>query len=109
MRDNLSLRYSFNKVTWLDVYGGTDFSWLRSGQNSTDGNNILSTSGKNKISGYNAGIQYQQGFGKDSLNYFRLRAEYSKNKENGNADYLYNGIADNAALKAIQTTFLCNQ
>lgn len=100
LRDNLSLRYSFNKVTWLDVYGGTDFSWLRSGQNSTDGNNILSTSGKNKISGYNAGIQYQQGFGKDSLNYFRLRAEYSKNKENENADYLYNGIADNAALKS---------
>lgn len=81
LRDNLSLRYSFNKVTWLDVYGGTDFSWLRSGQNSTDGNNILSTSGKNKISGYNAGIQYQQGFGKDSLNYFRLRAEYSKTKK----------------------------
>lgn len=81
MRDNLSLRYSFNKVTWLDVYGGIDFSWLRSGQNSTDGNNILLTSGKNKISGYNAGIQYQQGFGKDSLNYFRLRAEYSKTKK----------------------------
>lgn len=100
LRDNLSLRYSFNKVTWLDVYGGTDFNWMRSGQNSTDGNNVLSTSGKNKISEYNAGIQYQQGFGKDSLNYFKLRTEYSKNRENENADYLYNGIADNAVQKS---------
>lgn len=100
LRDNLSLRYSFNKVTWLDVYGGTDFNWMRSGQNSTDGNNVLSTSGKNRISEYNAGIQYQQGFGKDSLNYFKLRTEYSKNRENENADYLYNGIADNAVQKS---------
>lgn len=100
LTDNLSIRYTPDRLTWLDVYGGIGQSWGRPALNSFSGNDTLSTSGKSTPKVYTGGIQFYRFFGKDSLSYLRIRTEYEKNKGNSSTSYTYNGANDIAAQKS---------
>lgn len=100
LTDNLSIRYTPNRLTWLDVYGGVGQSWGRPTQNSVSGNDILNTSGKSTPKVYTGGIQFYRFFGKDSLSYVRIRTEYEKNKGNSSISYTHNGVNDIGAQKS---------
>lgn len=93
--DNLSLRYAFNKTDRIDVYGSVFLLKESSVTNSITDTDNLQLDNNLRSHSYNAGIQLRKGFGKNG-SYALLVSEYSKNKDNTDANYTYNGDVDPA-------------
>ena len=99
IRDNLSLRYSFNKTDHIDIYGGVSVSCGDNIQTSVSGGDKLYITSKPETQYYSAGTQYRKGWGHDGKNYFHMRIDYSKYKSDSRQGYDYNGQAERASQK----------
>ena len=99
IRDNLSLRYSFNKTDHIDIYGGVSASCGDNIQTSVSGGDKLYITSKPETQYYSAGTQYRKGWGHDGKNYFHMRIDYSKYKSDSRQGYDYNGQAERASQK----------
>lgn len=99
IRDNLSLRYSFNKTDHIDIYGGVSASCGDNIQTSVSGGDKLYITSKPETQYYSAGTQYRKGWGHDGKNYFHIRIDYSKYKSDSRQGYDYNGQAERASQK----------
>lgn len=95
LTDNLSLRYAFNQNDRIDFYGSVNLLKEKMVTNSTTGTDKLRLGNNLKSNSYSAGMQLRKGFGKNG-SYVLLVSEYSKNKDNKDANYTYNGDADPA-------------
>ena len=102
--DDLSLRYAFNKTDRIDVYGSVNLLKEKSTTNSTTGTDNLLLGNNLRSNSYSAGIQLRKGFGGNG-SYLQLISEYSKNKDNNDADYTYNGEADPVGLRTDMDNF----
>lgn len=99
VRDNLSLRYAFNKTDRIDVYGGVSASWGDNTQTSVGGGDRLVIASKPENQFYSVGAQYRKGWGHDGGNYFHMRIDYSKYKFDSRQGYDYNGLAERSSQK----------
>ena len=104
LTDNLSLRYAFNKSDRIDVYGSVNLLKENYAANSITGTDNLLLGNKLKSHSYSAGIQMRKGFGKNE-SYVLLVSEYSKNKDNTDANYTYNNEADPARQRTNKDNF----
>ena len=102
--DNFALKYSPSKLDRIDVYAGVGFTGDDNTQSSLSGASSLDVAVKGKPKNYGAGLQYKRWFGKDSLSYFHFRTEYGKSKEHHGYDYLLDGTADRADMRADMTS-----
>lgn len=102
--DNLSLRYAFNKTDRIDVYGSVYLLKENYTANSITGTDNLLLGNNLWTHSYSAGMQLRKGFGKNG-SYVLLVSEYSKNKDNTDANYTYNNEADPARLRANMDDF----
>lgn len=90
--DNLGLRYNFNNVDRIDVYGGIHYTDGDLRQNTKGQNDQLGINTSSGSWNYNGGLQFKKGLSKDGQSYILLKAEYSGNDENSDESYLLNPI-----------------
>lgn len=110
--DNLSLRYKFNDVDQLDIYGGVSLSNSDNLHNSVVKSGAASTMmrlgnyAKTRI--YSAGLQFKKQLGSKPDNYLHFRADYYKNKSDESQNYRYDGISEPARLHSDMNNITIN-
>lgn len=96
LSDNLSLRYAFNKTDHVDIYGGVSAAWNNNTQTSVSGNDRLGIVSRPETQSYSVGTQYRKGWGRNGQDYFHIRLEYTKSKDDAKQGYEYNGLMERA-------------
>lgn len=102
LTENLSIRYSFNQLDYLDIYGGINVGKYKNSYTSVDVGAQTDTrhSGSEApFQSYSAGVNYKKGLRNDSASYFMFRADYSKRKDDSDINYSVNDVTEPAMQK----------
>lgn len=99
LQEDLSIRYSFNQLDYLDVYGSVNVGKDKRSYTSVDAGAQTDTrhSGSDApFQSYSAGVHYKKGLRNDSVSYFMFRADYSKRRDDADINYSVNGVTEPA-------------